>query len=122
MSTPSNRSDCSSSAESLTLPPLGPIVEEKKTVPFIGDNEKVNQKKLDEWMKSVGNILGSPELRENVTNLHMQLVPAIETLRKAYKHSSEKLKKEMSKLIDQYVLLAVVCEKILDKIGKSADI
>lgn len=60
----------------------------------------VDKLKLAEWMNGIGKLFGSAELRDNVTNLHMQLVPVIDTLKKVHililplKKSLEYLKEE----------------------------
>ncbi|PIC28208.1 hypothetical protein B9Z55_020203 [Caenorhabditis nigoni] len=118
MSNSSLRSDCSSSsAESLPLPPLGPVAQ-KKTIQYIGGSVKVDKEKVAEWTNKIGRLFGTYELRQNITHLHMQLIPAIHTLNKASKFASEKLKKEMEQLVEQYIVLAVACEQILEKMEK----
>ncbi|CAP36553.2 Protein CBG19274 [Caenorhabditis briggsae] len=118
MSNSSLRSDCSSSsAESLSLPPLGPVAQ-KKPIQYIGGSVKVDKEKVAEWTNKIGRLFGTYELRQNVTHLHMQLIPAIHTLNKASKFASEKLKKEMKQLVEQYIVLAVACEQILEKMEK----
>ncbi|EGT35284.1 hypothetical protein CAEBREN_18015 [Caenorhabditis brenneri] len=120
MSNSSARSDSSSSYEKVILPPVGPVGQ-KKTIQFIGDTKTIDKGKLAEWMTGIGNLYGSIELRESVTNLHLQLTAAIDTLKKVSKFSNEKLKEESRKLTEEYTILVIVCEKMLIKMEKTAD-
>lgn len=113
--------DSFSSVQSVILPPVGPFGQKKRTFEYIGVTLVVDKLKLAEWMNGIGKLFGSAELRDNVTNLHMQLVPVIDTLKKVSHLSSEKTKKEIMTLIEEYKTLVVVCENMLDRMEKSAD-
>uniref|UniRef100_A0A1I7U7X1 Mediator of RNA polymerase II transcription subunit 7 n=2 Tax=Caenorhabditis tropicalis TaxID=1561998 RepID=A0A1I7U7X1_9PELO len=118
----SNPSDSTSdSAEKVILPPVGPVGH-KKTIQPIGDSKTIDKEKLSEWMNPIGKLYGSNDIRETVMNLHFQLIPAIETLNKISNTSNEKLKEEVNILIRDFTLLAVFCEKMLDKMEKPIDL
>ncbi|EFP02288.1 hypothetical protein CRE_24284 [Caenorhabditis remanei] len=122
-SSSSAHSDCSSksSIESISLPQYTREDSVEKRMKRIGDTVKVDEKRLAEWTDTLGPLYGSVPLCESIMDLHFQLIPAIETLKKAREHSSDKLKEEISKLIVDYTIFAVFLEKMVDQMHHDPD-
>ncbi|CAB3396465.1 unnamed protein product [Caenorhabditis bovis] len=70
---------------------------------------------VDDWMKEVGNIYGSFEVRENVNDLHSYLGPAMEMLKTIEPYCSSHLTVEIHKLLTYYDTMKKICVEMSDR-------